>query len=285
MSDDLAIQQAAKRLGLTEWGLRKAVTRGELRLLPIAGPGRLAAAEVERFRRARQAAALERLAARGTDLVQLARDTRRFLQPHPGDPQFGVSRLGPDPVAVFGAPALHAACLPEPTCGWCASVVAAQMLGGEAPAYGEAMRALLGEPCARDMERFARAELDKLAARVRPAGGGRSAGRSVSPAPTMRAEPRQAAREAPTAAAPVQDDDGRGLVARRLRETRARLKEATRSGDDARAIQLRLTLQSLTADAARVDGRDGDAPRGRKRCGTPVGTPCSCHTSDRRGQR
>lgn len=34
------------------------------------------------------------------------------------------------------------------------------------------------------------------------------------------------------------------------------------------------------ASAARTDAA---APRGRKRCGTPVGTPCSCHSSDRPG--
>ena len=74
------------------------------------------------------------------------------------------------------------------------------------------------------------------------------------------------------------------MVAKRRRETQARLTAARRAGDTRYAKQLKGQLDALTADAAKVDGREA-APRGRKACGTPVGVRCECHTSDRRGQR
>jgi hypothetical protein len=285
MGEELAIRAAAKRLGVTEWAVRKAVVRGELRELPAAGPARLDADEVARFGRARQAAALERFTAKGTDLVQLAVSVRSFLRPYPGDPRGTVSTLGADVVAVFGPAALHAAGVAEPACSWCASVVAAGMLGTDPPAYGDAMVALLGKPCARDMERFARTQLDALAVRVHAPTGEVPARRAGALAPQMRAESRRPVREAPAVVQPIQGDaDGRDLVASRLRETRAKLTAARRAGDRRYEGQLRLALQSLTADASVVDGRTA-APRGRKACGTPVGVRCECHVSDRRGQR
>ncbi|NGO43783.1 hypothetical protein [Streptomyces ureilyticus] len=289
MSDEVAIRAAANRLGITEWAVRKAVLRGELKELPGPGPARLDADEVDRFRRARQTAALARIGARGTDLVQLARDARSFLRPYPGAPTSGkVSSLGADVVAAFGAAALHAAAVRE-GCGWCAAAMAARLLGTEPPAYGTAMLALLGEPCAKDMKRFAGAEMERLRAQVHPGGTPPAAARTApvtaagSMAPPV--PPVQRPRSAQS-----QDDTGKTMVAARLRETRARLKSAKRSGDQRRAIELRRMIQSLEADAARVDGRPAvtasAARPGTLRCGHALAAGCSCpRRASRREQR
>lgn len=277
----VSVEKAAAGLGISKWGAYRAIERGDLKVLPGRGPTRVSEAEVERFRRARHAAAVERLKARGADVVELARATRSFLQPHPGDGKRTVSMLGPDVVAVFGAPAVHAASLPAPTCGWCASVVAAQLMHTDPPPYGKAMLALLGPPCPRDMQRFAAAEMEALAARVHPGGvrpsGGRAAA-SGSSRPAASPVPR------PWPAQPVQDDNGRALVAARLRVARARLKDAKRRNDQAYAIKLRAIVASLEADAAAVDGRAPSAAArpGRLACGHLLADRCSC---PRKGSR
>lgn len=149
----LSVQAAASRVGLTEFGLRKAIDRGELRPVPGTLPVKLDAGDVERLISVRRTAAIQRLAARNVDLVALARDTRLFLRPPAGAPSSGgVSRVGADVVAVFGAAAVTAAAVQDPgVCGWCAATVAARMLGAAPPAYSAAFAALLGPPCSKDM--------------------------------------------------------------------------------------------------------------------------------------
>jgi hypothetical protein len=79
------------------------------------------------------------------------------------------------------------------------------------------------------------------------------------------------------AAKPVQDDGGRGLVAKRLREVRARQKDARRRGDQTYALRMAQMARDLEADAAVVDGRTAAAARpGRLRCGHLLSADCVC---------
>jgi hypothetical protein len=282
MSEEVAIQVAAKQLGITEWAVRKAVLRGELKELPGPGPARLDAAEVVRFRQARQDAALRRLAAAGTDLVQLARDTRAYLQPYPGTAVGKVAHVGPDVVAAFGAPVLHGASVWK-GCSWCATEMAGRLLHvpvRPSMLCSEIGLVLLGAPECADHRALVRGRMTELAARVHAGGGRPAGGRSVPSAGKRPPAPPQAAQGAVTAAAPVApDDNGRALVARRLREVRARLKDAKRSGDQRYAIKLKSMVASLEADAAVVDGRRtfsaADRP-GTLRCGHLLASNCAC---------
>jgi hypothetical protein len=175
----LSVQAAAGRIGLTEYGLRKAIDRGELRPVPGTLPLKLDPADVERFITARRTAAIQRLAARSVDLAQLAADTRAFLRPPAGAPASGgMSRLGPDVIAVFGVAALTAAAITNPnTCGWCAATFAAGMLGTAPPAYTQPLAVLLGPPCAKD-----RAVVAEALEKARAAVHGPSAARPAVPA-------------------------------------------------------------------------------------------------------
>jgi molybdopterin biosynthesis enzyme len=78
------------------------------------------------------------------------------------------------------------------------------------------------------------------------------------------------------------------MVQRRLRETRARLVAARRSGDTRYALKLRAMVASLEADAAKVDGRAfsaADRP-GTLRCGHELAAGCACpRRASTRGQR
>jgi hypothetical protein len=195
----LSVQAAAGRIGLTEYGLRKAIERGELRPVPGTLPLKLDPTDVERFITARRTAAIERLAARGVDLAQLAADTRAFLRPPAWAPASGgVAKVGADVVAVFGVPALTAAAITDPgVCGWCAATVAAGMLGTVPPAYSQAFAVLLGPPCSRD-----RAVVDEALEKARAAVHGPSAARTAVPAarrPTVPPPTIQAAVQRPAA--------------------------------------------------------------------------------------
>lgn len=167
-----------------------------------------------------------------------------------------------------------------------AARVAAGLLKVPEPQYGEVLHALLGDPCAEDMKRFAGAEMAKLRARVHPGG---------TPPPVARTESMKASGSTPpaapsrTPAQPVQPDDGgRALVAARLRTARARLKDAKRHGDQQYAIKLRAMVAGLEADAAQVDRPPfsaADRP-GTLRCGHQLAARCACpRRSSARGQR
>lgn len=259
----LSVKAAAQRLGLTEYGTRGLIEAGKLRPVVRTPSIKLSAADVEDLRVARRDAAVAEFTARGVDLVKLAEDTRRLLRPEALDPvtggETGLSRLPSNVRAFFGPAALAALTLPDRgQCCWCAARVAAQMLKVPEPRYGEVLHALLGDPCREDMGRFAGVELAKLRARVHPGSVDPSAARTEPAAASGRAVvPKASARPAQRVEA---DDDGRSMVQRRLRESRAQLTAAKRRGDQRRALQLRQTIQGLEADAARVDGR---ASRGR----------------------
>lgn len=294
--ETLTIAQTARHLGLSDSGVRKMIERQELFILPGSDPAKLNAEAVETQRLLRREFLLAEMASRRRTPVTLAREVRQRLFPsEPGanlpqyqaeDQRRRLSLVPPEARQLFGNAALTAACAKD-GCRWCLTSEFARLLGGWAPReYSEGFAVLFDQkPCERCGPGLYRTAMAKLAVRVRPAGDGAPAGRTEPAAPVMRAEPRQAARRAPAPARPVQaDDGGKAAIQRRRRQVQERLKAANRAGDSRYADQLARMLEGLRADAAVVDGRSA-APRGRKRCGTPVGVRCECHTSDRRGQR
>lgn len=290
----LSAAHAARYLAVSERTVRNMIGRGELETLST-DPVRLDPAHVADVLAVRQQQVALELTLQRTDAVALARQTRAMLRRERGGvnlPEdlaaYQQRRLALAPMAAkttFGLAALSAA-QTDDGCRWCKAAAFGRLPGMWAPTvFSEGFRELFGQdPCQVCGPSLCARAMDALRARVHAGGGGLLEARAQAPAPRMRAEPRPAAKQAPTPARPVQDDGGKGMVQRRLKETRARLKTAERSGDRQYATQLRRTLATLTADAARVDGRDA-APRGRKACGTPVGTRCECHTSDRRRQQ
>lgn len=279
----LSVSTAAQQLGLTEVATRGLIASGQLRPVVRTPSVKLAALDVEDLRVARRDAALEEFTRRGVDLVRLATNTRRALRPGLADPlpggARGLSGLSPSVRAFFGPAALMALTMPDrEACGWCVARVAAGLLKVPEPRYGEVFRALLGNPCAEKcMGRYAGPELDRLRARVHP-GGTRPSAARTAPVTAAGGPPRaEAAVPRRTPAQPVQDDGGRALVARRLREVRARAKAAKRAGDQGYALKLAQMARDLEKDAAVVDGRVAAAAGpGTLRCGHLLAANCAC---------
>lgn len=277
--EPLSVEQAAARLGRSTMRVHDMIKEGKLR--PVArNPVKLMAADIEQLRQARHDAAVEELTARGVDLVKLARDVRRQIRPLPMDPFSGgvkgVTSLPRKVRDLFGPAALMALTLQDrDECCWCAARVAAGMFKVPPPKYGTVMLALLGDPCATDMRRFAGAEFEKLRARVHPGAGAPPAART---GPASTAGSTAVSKPVVRAAERVQDDGGKALVGRRLREARARLKDAKRRGDQSYALRLARTVRDLERDAARVDGRavTASARPGTLRCGHPLAQNCAC---------
>jgi hypothetical protein len=289
----LTVRAAANRLGLSTWAIHKAIDRGELR--PVTrNPIQVSADDIEAMRLRRRDEAIAHF---GADrLLKLATQVRAQLQPPfasgaPGG-HAALERIPERTKAAFGMPLLHAAAMPDGSgCRWCLAEVAARMLG--VPVRPETLSsefgiALLGGPECERHRGFVRDRMDQLRARVHPgrerSGGGRAAPAKAAGSTAPAAPP------APprTPAQPVQPDDGgRSMVARQLRTARARLKDAKRSGDQRRAIQLQQTIRGLEADAAVVDGLVAAAARpGRLRCGHLLSAACSCpRRASSRGQR
>lgn len=285
----LSAVQAGRYLGVTEKTVRNWINRGELEVLSV-DPVRLDSRHVHEVLKARQAAALADLAGRMQDPVRLARETRRVLHPRdlganlPQDraeaERRRLSLVSDVARLLFGNAALTAACSGD-GCRWCRAQDFAKVLGGWAPTqFSEGFRALFDqEPCEKCGPGLYGPVLAALAARVHP-GGERPSAASVGPSAAERQAAREwAGRRAPVVAAtPVKDkdDDGKALVARRLREVRGQLKVAKREGDQRRAIRLQQTLRALTADAAVVDGRAAAARPGRLACGHLLAAGCGC---------
>lgn len=277
----LSAVQAGHYLGVAERTVRNMINRGELEVLS-ADPIRLDVRHVAQVLAIRQEAARSALEQLRISPVYLARETRRkLLRAESGfdTPERAQERrqrrlgmVSPEAKTTFGMAALAAVQSDGDGCRWCLSSEFARMLGGWAPeAHGEGFAALFDqEPCEVCGPRLYGAVLASLEARVhpgrhRPPDARAEAAAAVLPAP--RPEPAQPL---------VGDGDGRELVARRLRETRARLKDAKRSGDQKYAIRLQQTLQALTADAARVDGPPVSAKPGVLRCGHLLAAGCAC---------
>ncbi|GAA4016138.1 hypothetical protein [Streptomyces plumbiresistens] len=168
--DEIPVAEAARRLGLTEWAVRKMITAGRLPNRARSGPAVVAAADVVRIRSHRRTEALSRR----RDLTGFAQEIRQLLHPASartaGLPEGTVyllptgrdalKVLPPDAFAVFGRDVLEAAAVRDQLrrdggCPTCWAHMASRVHQTHPPENGEAYRALLGEPCPVDVQRFA----------------------------------------------------------------------------------------------------------------------------------
>lgn len=265
--EDFSVAEAAAYLGMSKEAVHKAVRENRLRPLPDTEPVRLAGAAVEEFHRLKQQALVASLARGGETPVSVARRVRRGLsESETGLPRPFSAKLSAMPEAwrsLFNRAELAAACVPDGEgCRWCKAGEFGAVLGLRPVEYAPAFVELFGgEPCGECGPGLLRPFMAALRSRVH-----RGRERPSAPAPAPSAAERElarqwAARRPVTASArPQQDDDGRSMVQRRLRESRAQLTAAKRRGDQRHAIQLRQTIQALESDAAAIDGR---ASRGR----------------------
>lgn len=292
MTEELSVADAAKYLDLSKEALHKAVRENRLPALPGEGPARLSLAAVEEFHQLRRVEQIARLARSGETPVSVAAKVRaRLHAAELGMPRSMAEKLAAMPSdwrALFNRAELAAAGVRDGQgCRWCKAGEFAAFLGARPVEYSEAYAELFGgPPCGVCGPGLLRPFMASLAARVR---GG--AVRASEPVPRPSAAERARAAEwasqrAVTAAArPVQDDDGRAMVARRRREVQARLKDARRRGDTKHALALQQQMQALIADAARVDGRAPSRP-GRLACGHLLAAGCGCpRRASVRGQR
>lgn len=302
--DEFTAVEAAKWLGVSREAVDLAAREGRLPVVAGDGPRRFSREALEEFHQGRQAEKIAKLARSGESPVSVAGKVRRGLfAGETGLPRPFAVKLAAMPVdwrTLFNKAELAAACVPDGEgCRWCRCAEFSGFLGLRPTPYAPAYAALFDQPpCGVCAPRLLKPYMQALEARVH-----RGAVRPSEAAPPTSAAERAQVQEwalqrAVTAAAkPVKDDDGgRALVARRLREVRARAKTAKRAGDQKYALRLAQVARDLEQDAARVDGRAltaaaGAKPRvarfmGSKACGTPVGQSCACHPGPkRRGRR
>ncbi|AZQ32635.1 hypothetical protein EJ357_03570 [Streptomyces cyaneochromogenes] len=191
--DEIPVAEAARRLGLTEWAVRKMITAGRLLNRARSGPALVAAADVDRIRSDRRTEALRR----HRDLTAFARAVDGLLHPLMTSTPLGATGSGfyllptgrdalkvlpPDAFAVFGRDVLEAAAVRDQlrrdgACPTCFAHMASRVHQTHPPENGQAYRALLGEPCPVDVRRFAEqtAERRRTADRQRQADTARRA--------------------------------------------------------------------------------------------------------------
>ncbi len=268
--DEFNAVEAAAWLGISREAVDLAAREGRLPALDGEGPRRFSRAAVAAYRETRVRDQVAALARMGETPMSVARKVRRALdEKGTGLPRPFDVKLQAMPYqwrSVFSKAELAAAGLTDGSCRWCAAGKAADLLGLRPPEFSQALRELFAtNPCTRCGPRFYAPVLASLTARVHP-------GRHRPPDPVAEAVAAEkaaaeavraaAAVDSPVRAQPVQDDDGRALIARRRREVQARITRARRAGDSRYEAQLRLQLRALTADASAVDGR------ARKRTGS-----------------
>lgn len=268
MQEDFTAAEAAKWLGVSREAVDLAAREGRLSLVAGGGPRRFSASAVEEYHQGRQAEKVAKLARAGETPVSVARRVRRGLhERETGMPRPFAAKLAAMPDtwrSLFTRAELAAACVPDGEgCRWCRATEFAAVLGLRPPGYAAAYVELFGgEPCGVCGPALLRPFMESLRSRVYR-GRERPSERAAPPSAEARELARQwaLARPVTASAQPRQDDDGKALVARRLRTERERLTAAKRRGDQRRALQLRQTIQGLEADAAVIDGR---ASRGRR---------------------
>lgn len=195
----ITLAQAAQRLGVANSTLRAMINAGRLQQVAGTIPAEVRAEDVDRIRVQRRNEALRR----HPDLAGFAREVRRTLWPmseqppdtvelydgrvqarhtvpasvgRPASGRDAMINLPIDAAALFGPDVLETAAAPASAfahaCRWCFADAAARVHETFRPQNTTAYRVLLGEPCARDRERFAaeataaRSELAALKARV-----------------------------------------------------------------------------------------------------------------------
>lgn len=281
--DEFTAAEAAKWLGISREAVDLAAREGRLPVVGGDGPRRYSLQAVEAYHQLRQAEHIARLARSAETPVSVARKVRaRLHAAELGMPRPFAVKLAAMPSdwkALFNRAELAAAGVRDGEgCRWCESLKFAALLGLRPPEYSEAYAELFGsQPCERCGPGLIRPYMAALATRVHPPGT-----RPSAPAPRPSEAEQAMAREwasqrAVTSAATTAGDDGKAMVARRLKEVRGRLKEARRRGDTQHAFALQAQLQALTADARVVDGRVTAAARpGRLACGHLLAESCSC---------
>lgn len=259
--DEFTAAEAAKWLDISREAVDLAAREGRLPVIAGDGPRRFSRQSLEAYHQARvqeKVAALAR--ARETPLSAAAKLHRGLHGDETGMPRPFEARLKAMPDvwrAAFSSAELAAAAVRDGSCRWCRAMEFAAFKKMRPVELSPALRELFGaDPCGACEPALLRPFMDALGARVR-AGDRRPPGPPPRPSEAERAMARDyALRRSVTASAqPPVDDDGKALVARRLKETRERLKAAKRRGDQKHAIRLQQTLRSLTADASAIDDR------------------------------
>lgn len=286
--EELNAVEAAKWLGISREAVDQAAREGRLPVLAGEGPRRFSREALEAYHQARVADRVAALARSRETPVSAARRIRQALdEKGTGLPRSFEARLRAMPEAwrqAFNRAELAAAGVRD-GCRWCEAAKFSAVLGLRPVEYSEACAELFGgPPCGVCGPGLIRPYMAALATRVHPPGT-----RPPAPAPRASAAEREAAREwaarqrqepvTAAAARPAGDDNGRHLVARRLREVRAQLKNAKRAGDQRHALHLAAIVRDLEADAARVDGRSvvtASARPGTLRCGHALAAGCGC---------
>ncbi|MDX2943309.1 hypothetical protein [Streptomyces caniscabiei] len=260
--DEFTAAEAAKWLDISREAVDLAAREGRLSVLAGEGPRRFSRAAVDAYHQGRVLENVAALARAGETPVSAARKVRQRLHAEElGMPRPFAVRLKAMPItwrSVFSPAELAAACVRDGEgCRWCRAREFADFRGLRPPEFSPALRELFGaDPCGVCGPGLLKPFMVALRARIH-----NGAGRPSAPAPPPSEAERAAAREwalrrpVTASAQPSVDDDGKALVARRLKETRTRLKDAKRRGDQRHAIRLQQTLQSLTADASAIDAR------------------------------
>jgi hypothetical protein len=279
--DEFTASQAAAWLGVTREAVDLAAREGRLPVLDGDGPRRFSRETLEAYHQARVRERVAALARNRETPASVAVRVRTALhRDELGMPRPVAVKLAAMPDAwrsLFSRAELAAACTTD-GCKWCEAQKFGDFLGLRPVEFAPALRELFGaDPCRVCGPALLGPYMAVLAARVHPPGT-----RAPEAPPRPSAGEQERAREwvqqrAVTAAVkPVQDDGGRSLVARRRREVQAALKDARRRKDTKHALALQKQLQSLVADAARVDGRSAAARPGVLRCGHALAQGCSC---------
>lgn len=260
--DEFTAAEAAKWLDISRESVDLAAREGRLAVLGGDGPRRFSREAVDAYHQGRVLDNVAALARAGETPVSAARKVRERLHAEEvGMPRPFAVRLKAMPVSwrsVFSPAELAAACVRDGDgCRWCRAREFADFKGLRPPEFSAALQELFGAaPCGVCAPALLGPYMAVLAARVHR-GGRRASGARVAPSDETRALAREWAlkHSVRTVPEPREDDDGKALVARRLKETRERLKAAKRRGDQKHAIRLQQTLRSLTADASAIDDR------------------------------
>lgn len=179
--DLITVAAAAQMLGISEVATRSMFSDGRLVNKASRGPAKVSTSNVLRVRAARRAEALRYI----RDETAYARQIRDRLRPpsaetvtlvdgreapaHPYRDMLArshqplptgrtllerIARLEPRAVALWGRDVLTAAVMGEGTCRWCWAHMASRVHDTADPQDTPALRVLLGEPCAKDAQRW-----------------------------------------------------------------------------------------------------------------------------------
>lgn len=181
--DQITVAMAARKLGMSERGLRAMMSTGRISDASRAGgPAGVLASDVERVMYERRDEARRR----HPDLTAFAAQVRRVIWPFESMQRVKLAdgretltgtvmvgqdapsvrsgraallMLPPDATALFGGAAVEVAAMPlsvwEKHCRWCFADASAKVFGGFAPTNTPAYRALLGaDPCPLDIARW-----------------------------------------------------------------------------------------------------------------------------------